>query len=208
MENTDSVPLSALQHILYCPRQCALIHVERVWTENFLTASGRVMHDRAHEGKDESRPGMKIARALAVRSARLGMHGVCDVVEFHADGQVVPVEYKVGRPKAHRADEVQLCGQALCLEETLTVGIPRGFLFYGATRRRCDVEFDEALRAVTVSAINGVRRLLVENLVPPAEYDQRKCRGCSLNEICQPQTTVSASRWYASQLRQCLEAVA
>jgi CRISPR-associated exonuclease Cas4 len=208
MEEVESIPISALQHFLYCPRQCALMYVEQVWEENQFTANGRVFHERAHDGSDESRPGMKIARALTVKSVRLGMHGVCDVVEFHADGQVVPVEYKVGRPKAHRADEVQLCGQALCLEETLTVGIPRGFLFYGATRRRCDVDFDEELREVTVSAINGVRRLLVESLVPPAEYEQRKCRGCSLNEICQPQTTVSASRWYASRLRQCLEAVA
>jgi CRISPR-associated exonuclease Cas4 len=205
MEEMESVPISALQHFMYCPRQCALIHVERAWAENFFTASGKTMHERAHEGPDESRPGVRITRALPVRSVRLEIHGVCDVVEFYADGRVVPVEYKRGTPKAHRADEVQLCAQALCLEEALSVKISRGFLFYGTTRRRCDVEFDEALRKVTVSAINGARRLLAENLVPPAEYERRKCGSCSLNEICQPQTTVSVSHWYASRLRETLE---
>jgi CRISPR-associated exonuclease Cas4 len=203
MENLDSVPLSALQHYVYCARQCALIHVERVWAENFLTASGRSMHERAHGGPDESRPGVRIARGLSVSSRRLAVHGVCDVVEFHADGRVVPVEYKRGTP--HRADEVQLCAQALCLEETLTMEIPHGFLFYGKPRRRGRVEIDEGLRGITVSVINATRRLLAENLVPPAEYERRKCGGCSLSEICQPQAAVSASRWYASRLRETLE---
>lgn len=205
IEPTESVPLSALQHYMYCPRQCALIHVEREWTENGFTASGRVMHERAHEGADEARGEMRIMRGLAVRSERLGVHGVCDVVEFHAGGEVVPVEYKVGKPKAHRADEAQLCAQALCLEETLTVKITHGFLFYGKPRKRTRVEFDDGLRGVTTGVIAAVRRLLTEQILPPADYESARCRSCSLNEICQPRAAVGAARWYAQRLRETLE---
>ena len=120
------IPISALQHWLYCPRQCALIHLEQAWEENRFTAEGKVMHARAHDAPDESRPGVRITRGLPVRSLRLGLSGQCDVVEFHAGGRILPVEYKRGRPKAHRADEVQLCAQALCLEEMLGAVIPGG----------------------------------------------------------------------------------
>ena len=113
------LPISALQHLLFCPRQCALIHLEQAWAENFLTADGRLLHEKAHDGPDESRAGIRTTRGMSVRSLRLGLSGQCDVVEFHADGQVLPVEYKRGKPKSHRADEVQLCAQALCLEEML-----------------------------------------------------------------------------------------
>ena len=117
--DADAVPISALQHWLYCPRQCALIHLEQSWAENRFTAEGRILHERADRGTDESRLGVRIARGLSVNSRRHGLVGKCDVVEFHRDGSVLPVEYKRGRPKAHRADEVQICAQALCLEEML-----------------------------------------------------------------------------------------
>ena len=121
------LPLSALQHLLFCERQCALIHIEQVWTDNEFTAEGNILHERAHNGPDESRSGVRIARGLPVRSFELGLSGQCDVVEFHerkVGGKIVevievlPVEYKRGKPKAHAADEVQLCAQALCLEES------------------------------------------------------------------------------------------
>jgi CRISPR-associated exonuclease Cas4 len=113
----DLLPISALQHLLYCDRQCALIHLEQVWAENRFTAEGKVMHEKAHDGPDELKAGLRIVRGLAVKSEALGLSGQCDVVEFAADGAVLPIEYKRGKPKAHRADEVQLCAQTLCLEE-------------------------------------------------------------------------------------------
>ncbi len=115
-DENSLLPISALQHILYCPRQCALIHLEQAWADNRFTAEGNQMHARAHDGPDESRPGVRITRSLAVRSLEYGITGQCDIVEFHKNGQVIPVEYKRGKPKAHSADEVQLCAQAICLE--------------------------------------------------------------------------------------------
>src|SRR5690625_3527000 len=146
---SDFIALSALQHWLFCPRQCALIHVEQVWAENRLTAEGRILHDRAHEGPPETRPGIRITRSLPVRSLALGISGQCDAVEFHDDGSIVPVEYKRGKPQSHRADEVQLCAQSICLEEMLQLppgSIPIGHLFYGQRRRRTAVSFDGTLR--------------------------------------------------------------
>ena len=143
--DNDLLPLSALQHFLYCPRQCALIHLEQAWAENRFTAEGQRLHQNAHEGPDESRPGIRITRGLPVVSRKLGLSGQCDIVEFHADGSVIPVEYKRGKPKAHRADEVQVAAQAMALQEMLGVEIPFGLLFYGKTRRRKDVPIDTAL---------------------------------------------------------------
>lgn len=140
-----SVPISALQHWLFCPRQCALIHVERVWAENRLTAEGRILHERADDGRPESRDGIRILRATQIASEVHGLHGFADVVEMHGDVPY-PVEYKRGRPKAQRADEVQLCAQAVCLEEMTGQPIPQGVLFYGKTRRRKIVPLDDDLR--------------------------------------------------------------
>lgn len=135
----DLLPISALQHLLYCERQCALIHVEQVWAENQFTAEGNVMHEKAHEGPDERRDGVRIVRGLPVKSEALGLSGQCDVVEFHCDGSVLPIEYKRGKPKAHRADEVQLCAQALCLEEMLCSRV-RQDVDIQSNRVRQDVE--------------------------------------------------------------------
>ncbi|MDD5200348.1 MAG: CRISPR-associated protein Cas4 [Terrimicrobiaceae bacterium] len=198
----DSVPISALQHLLYCERQCALIHIERLWEENFFTADGRVMHERAHEGPSESRPGVRIARGLSLKCERLGLHGQADVVEFHRDGKVVPVEYKRGKPKGHRADEVQLCAQALCLEEMLGVCIPAGFLFYGKNRHRTEVVLDLALRALTESLATRLHALIASRETPPPIFESKKCSACSLIEVCVPRLSKrpAAGRWFERQL--------
>ena len=187
----DCIPLSALQHYVFCPRQCALIHVEQTWTENAHTAEGRVLHEKAHAGGSESRGTVKISTALPLCSLELGLSGVADVVEFHKNGdmwQPFPVEYKRGRPKSHDADRVQLCAQALCLEEMLRTPVPEGALFYGKTRRREHVTFDDALRTCTRQIINAVRHMLETGNTPPAPRDAGKiCACCSLYEQCMPQ---------------------
>jgi len=188
-ESDDLVPLSALQHHLFCPRQCALIHVERQWAENALTAEGRVAHAAVHAPGAERRKGVKVVTGMPLRSRALGLVGVADVVELHAtEGGLVPVpiEHKRGRPKAHRADEVQLCAQGLCLEEMLGVAVPGGALFYGQTRRRLDVAFDAGLRALTEAVAGEVRALLAEGRTPVAIYEAKRCDSCSLLGICRP----------------------
>ena len=199
----DFTPISALQHMLYCSRQCALIHNERQWAENRFTAEGRVLHERADAGGRESRGGVVVERRVPLRSSRLGVWGVADVVELHAGKQPYPVEYKRGRPKAHRADEVQLCAQAMCLEEMLDVQVPEGALFYGRNRRRNAVVFNAELRALTVQLASDTRRMLADGVTPPPEYETRKCDACSLKEVCQPQRPRHAgnvARWLAQAI--------
>lgn len=189
MEEPSFIPISALQHYLFCPRQCALIHVERQWEENVHTAEGRLLHERSDRPSSEKRRGIRTATALPVGSERLGIAGIADVVEFHKNGthsRPYPIEYKRGRPKAHRADEVQLCAQALCLEEMLDVEVPQGALFYGKTRRRHVVDFDEGLRALTRRVIADVRAMLDARLTPRADYDAKRCDSCSLFDLCRP----------------------
>jgi len=201
------IPISALQHWLYCPRQCALIHLEQAWSENRFTAEGRAMHARAHEGPDESRAGVRITRGLPVRSLRLGISGQCDVVEFHAGGRILPVEYKRGKPKSHRADEVQLCAQALCLEEMQGATIPGGCLYYGERRRRTDVGFDAELRDLVVTTAQAVHACFAGGITPLAEYEARRCDACSLIGICQPQSLRfrrGAAAWFDQRLRSSL----
>ncbi|HRQ87478.1 MAG TPA: CRISPR-associated protein Cas4 [Bacteroidia bacterium] len=206
------VPISALQHWLYCPRQCALIHLEQLWAENRYTAEGRVLHEKAHDGRDETRAGVRIARGLSVRSLELGLTGQCDVVEFHRTRngagceRIVPVEYKRGKPKAHRADEVQLCAQAMCLEEML--GLPEGSvgegcLFYGTPRRRTGVVFDEGLRALTKETVSAVQEMRGAGTTPTAEYLPKRCDACSLVELCQPKALRfrrGAAAWFERNL--------
>lgn len=185
MTRSDDISLSALQHWLFCPRQYGLIHIDRVWAENRLTAEGRVLHDRADGGRAETRPGIRILRAVEIRSDRHGLHGVADVVELRG-GQPYPVEYKRGRPKAHRADEVQLCAQALCLEEMFSCTIAEGALFYGQTRRRVTVPFDDELRALTLHTADAIDACRSAGIVPAMGYEARRCDACSLIDLCQP----------------------
>ena len=203
ISETDFVPISALQHFLYCPRQCALIHVERVWLENRLTAEGRILHGRVEEGVTDRRFGVRTERSVPVRSRRLGVAGVVDVVEVHQDGRVFPVEYKRGRPKRHRADEVQLCAQAVCLEEMLEQAILKGALFYGRSRRRTPVIFDAELRDLTAQTTREVRGLIEARTTPSPVYERRKCDSCSLKEACKPerlQRPPAVEQWLAEIL--------
>ena len=199
----DYIMLSALQHYLYCPRQCALIHLEQVWAENRFTAEGRVLHERADSKEKTTEGRVHTVRTLPIASARLGLSGQADVVEFHDDGTVYPVEYKRGRPKTNRCDEVQLCAQALCLEEMLKVAIAEGALFYGEKRRRKAVAFDRPLRDLTETTISQVHALLEAGSTPPAVYDKR-CEQCSLRAACLPQSCTagrSVRKYLAGMLR-------
>lgn len=201
------LPISALQHWLYCPRQCALIHLEQAWAENRFTAEGNALHKKAHDGPDETRRDIRITRSLPVRSFFHGIVGQCDIVEFHRDGTILPVEYKRGKPKAHHADEVQLCAQAMCLEEMLDASIPSGCLFYGEKRRRTDVTFDETLRDLVASTAREFRACITSGVTPMASYEPRKCNACSLMELCQPRSLRfkrGAAAWFASNLRSSL----
>lgn len=194
-----SLPLSALQHWLFCPRQAALIHVERLWEENRLTAEGRLLHDRVDTGIPESREGMRKLHSVHVASEQLGVHGVADLVEMH--GEVpFPVEYKRGRPKAHRADEVQLCAQALCLEEMTGHAVPAGALFYGARRRRHAVAFDEELRILTARVATEARETMATGTLPSPIYQAERCEGCSLKDLCLPQAPRTAAHWMNQRL--------
>lgn len=210
----DLLPISALQHLIYCPRQCALIHNEQQWAENRLTVEGQQLHEKAHDVKfGQSRSGVRIARGLRLRSFEFGITGQADVVEFDEPNainsltkfsppvpsgetsialnaaHVLPIEYKRGKPKPHDADKVQLCAQALCLEEMLSLAapIPEGRLFYGQTRRRQDVHFDQKLRQVTHETISQLRELIESGRTPSARYEKTKCDRCSLIGLCMPQ---------------------
>ena len=198
------IPLSALQHQLFCPRQCALIHVEGLWAEDGATAEGRLLHERPHSGRPETRPGVRIARGLRLRSLALGVAGKADVVEFHgaAPPRPFPVEYKRGKPKAHRADEVQLCAQGICLEEMFSVAVPEGALFYGITRRRQNVVFDPDLRALTAEVAAAARKMIAAGNTPPPVRTPA-CRRCSLEALCQPKRLEKpprVARWLAAQI--------
>ncbi len=185
----DLIMLSALQHYAFCPRQCALIHVEQVWVESGLTAQGRIMHEKVHQEGNETRGPVKIARGVPLRSLRLELVGVADVIEFHKMNkgawQPFPVEYKRGKPKADHCDLIQLCAQAICLEEMLAVAVPCGALFYGRTRRRLDVTFDDDLRHETEETARKAHELIASGITPPPVYEKR-CESCSLIGECLP----------------------
>jgi len=197
---SDFIALSALQHYVFCPRQCGLIHLEQVWSENLYTAEGRTMHERADSAETSYRQGVKVTRSVALRSLALGVSGIADVVEWHRhkDGfKPFPVEYKRGKPKKHDADKVQLCAQAMCLEEMRSCKISAGALFYGQTMRRLDVAFDDSLRSKTIAAATGIHELFLSGITPSPEYGQ-KCKLCSLIDHCLPQVLdkkSSASRY-------------
>lgn len=190
-EEDDLIMISALQHYAFCPRQCALIHLEQVWAESGLTAEGRILHERVHEQEGETRAGVRIERGLPLRSLALGVIGKADLIEFHKIGKNVwqpfPVEYKRGKPKADRCDEVQLCAQAICLEEMMGVEVPRGALFYGKTRHRHEVAFDPDLRKETEETVKKIRELLSSGETPRPVYE-KKCKQCSLLDLCLPKT--------------------
>ncbi|MEA4855979.1 CRISPR-associated protein Cas4, partial [Solidesulfovibrio sp.] len=183
-----------------------LIHIERVWAENAFTVRGGILHEKAHEQGYASRDGVRVARAVPLRSMELGLSGVADVVEFHEgrDGEIVfPVEYKLGQPKADACDTVQLCAQALCLEEMLSRPIEAGAIFYGRTRRRLAVAFDAALREATRAACDDLHAFIRAGVTPKARYDAR-CRSCSLEATCLPRAC-GGKRSARAYLRQAIE---
>ncbi|MCF6267386.1 MAG: CRISPR-associated protein Cas4 [Desulfuromusa sp.] len=188
---SDYIMLSALQHYQFCPRQCALIHIEQQWAENRFTAEGKVLHECVDSNKSEWVGDVRVVRTLPICSQCFGLSGQADVVEFHADGTVYPVEYKRGKPKKNHCDEVQLCAQALCLEEMLNVQVDSGALFYGQRKRRKEIQFDAALRILTQDIISETHQLIQSGKTPPEEYD-KKCDTCSLLQICMPKSCGAA----------------
>ena len=193
----DLLPIASLQHLTFCERQWSLVHLEQTWSYNVLTIEGKQLHEFVHELSSESRSGVRMVCALRLRSLELGLTGVADLVEFHQsdDGVAVeglkglwlpfPVEYKRGRKRYDIADEMQLCAQALCLEEMLGVQIGSGAIYYGQPRRRTNIELNETLRA-KVSSLCARARELIEFRAVPAVNIGRHCKNCSLMEECMP----------------------
>ncbi len=183
-QDHDLVPISALEHFSYCPRQAALIHLEAVWDENLYTLRGRFVHEQADEPGEECREGVRLERGLPLWSRRFGLVGRADIVEFH--GEVpYPVDYKHGPRRQHEHDDLQLCAQAVCLEEMTGRSVPRGAIFHATSRRRREVEFHEDLRRRLAAAVADLRRLLRQTALPPP-VDDARCRHCSLHSACLP----------------------
>jgi CRISPR-associated exonuclease Cas4 len=211
----ELLPLSGIQHFVFCRRQWALIYVERQWQENVLTAEGRILHERTDDPFfTEVRKGVIIARSVPVASYRLGLSGVCDVVEFVESPEgarlpgregaylPAPVEYKRGRPKQEPSDEAQLCAQAICLEEMLSVAIPRGYLYYGKTRRRVAVELTGELRALVRRMAEEMHAYFQRGHTPRVK-PFKGCRSCSLADICLPvlqENILPASTYIVQQI--------
>lgn len=184
-EADDPIMISALQHYVYCPRQCALIHLEQTFEENLYTLRGRHVHERADTPEHESMDGVRIERALPLYSDRLGLIGIADVVEFDAHNTPYPVEYKAGARQQREADEVQLCAQAMCLEDMLNTTVPEGALYYDRSRRRRIVPFTNNLRQQVITTIEAIRKLFNEARLPAPVADKR-CPNCSLIDACMP----------------------
>lgn len=211
----DLLQLSGLQHFAFCRRQWALIHIENQWAENLRTVEGSLFHQRAHDAHQRERRGNTlILRGLPVFSRILGLSGKCDVTEFHADLSGVslqgeeglwrpyPVEYKRGAPKSGDEDKLQLCAQAMCLEEMLCCDVPEGALFYGETRHRLNVAFDPELRQKVVSLTEEMHQLFLRGHTPKVK-PTRACGACSLKEVCLP--SLGRKRLVGDYLRRAME---
>lgn len=185
-EVEEPIMLSALQHYSYCPRQCALIHVEQAFDENVHTMRGNAVHQRVDEPGFESFEGVRSEKALPVWSERLGLIGKCDVVEFHPDGRIYPVEYKHGKKRAKTHGDIQLAAQAICLEEMTGKPVRHGAIYHHTSRRRREVAITDSLRQQVNETVQAIRGMLASGMLPSPVNDAR-CKECSLNEICQPQ---------------------
>lgn len=194
----DYLSLSGIQHFAFCPRQWALIHLEQLWEENLLTFQGRDMHKRVDDpGFSETRGDLIVTRSVQVSSAALKLYGVADMVEFHRSDKGIqlegrdglwmpfPVEYKLGRPKVEHWDRVQLCAQAVCLEEAYGIEITEGAIYYGRTRRREKVKFNDELRREAHRVAAEMMSLFTQGITPKAKYS-RTCNSCSLYDLCMP----------------------
>ncbi|WP_018289543.1 CRISPR-associated protein Cas4 [Verrucomicrobium sp. 3C] len=202
----EPIPLSALQHAVYCLRQAALIHLERVWAENRSTAEGRVLHAVADKGGSRTARGIRRTMALPLSCRRLRIAGVADVVEFHPlkgghEGEVpYPIEYKRGKPKPHRADEVQLCAQALCIEEMTGLAVPEGALYYAETKRRVAISFDADLRSLTEETIAALAEVFASGRTPPPTTERNRCHTCSLNQLCRPDVVAKPTKAWRNRM--------
>ncbi len=192
-DESDLVMLSALEHYSYCPRQCALIHVEQSFDENVFTLRGRAVHERVDEPEWTVEDGVRIERALPLWSNRLGLTGKADVVEFRGDTPY-PVEYKHGPRREKEHDDLQLCAQALCLEEMTGQPVPRGAIFHHSSRRRREVEFTPLLRQKVEQCVLEIRAMLTSHVLPPAVNDAR-CKNCSLQDACLPSVVGEQARF-------------
>lgn len=224
-QDDEMVMISALQHFLFCPRQCALIHLEQQWQENYLTASGNLMHERVDRRESSTRHNLHYATGLRIFSRKYGLVGIADMVEFQQVEtefdeeqkrvatplkglrlfwKPFPVEYKRGSPKSNEVDLIQLCAQAMCMEEMLNVEIREGALFYGQTRHREKVIFADNLRQKVIEVSKNIHDMFRSGGIPPPHYS-RSCRACSLNELCLPeQKQGAASVWLQTQIEEAL----
>ncbi|WP_248885552.1 CRISPR-associated protein Cas4 [Acidithiobacillus acidisediminis] len=191
--DTDPIPLSALQHWTYCPRQCGLIHLEQQFAENIHTARGQAVHHLVDTPGYEVRHGVRVERALPLWSDRLGLIGKADLVEFHPDGTVFPVEFKHGRKQQKIHDDIQLAAQAICLEDMLCRPVPQGAIFHASSHRRRVVSITPELRALVVEAAEAIRAMLTSGKLPSPVNDAR-CKECSLRDICQPEALTSLEK--------------
>jgi CRISPR-associated exonuclease Cas4 len=199
-EDTERIMISALEHYSYCPRQCALIHIEQTFNENIYTLKGHLAHERVDQIMSRTEDDIRVERGLPLWSPRLGLVGRADVVEFHGDVPY-PVEYKQGKRREWQYEAIQVCAQAICLEEMFGLPVPCGAIYYCSSRNRREVIFDEFLRSAVEKAAEGVRTMLQNTHLPPAVNDQR-CDKCSLVESCLPGVVVKPGRlqYYRSTL--------
>ncbi len=213
----DYLQLSGIQHFAFCRRQWALIHIEQQWSENYRTTAGEIFHDRAHdESITEKRKGILIVRGLKISSRVLGISGQCDIVEFHEDSdginikgqdgmwKVIPIEYKRGEPKEDNSDNLQLCLQAMCLEEMFLTDISYGFLFYGKNKRRTRVDFDINMRTQVQDMTSEMHELFARGYTPNCKKKPR-CKACSLKDICLPsiQSQASVESYILQEMKGC-----
>ncbi len=199
-DESELVMISALEHYSYCPRQCALIHIEQTFDENIYTLKGHMSHERVDQATTRSEDDKRVERGLPLWSRRLGLTGRADVVEFH-DDVPYPVEYKLGKRREWEYEAIQVCAQALCLEEMLGLTVPQGAIYYCSSRVRREVTFDTHLRETVEKVTAQVRTLLRNSVIPPAVNDAR-CNKCSLIESCLPDVVAKSERWqlYHTQL--------
>ena len=186
MTETDPIPLSALQHWIYCPRQCGLIHLEQAFEDNLHTARGQAVHKLVDTPGYEIKSGVRVERALPVWSDRLNLIGKADLVDFHPDGCVYPVEFKHGAKRQKLHDDIQLAAQAMCLEDMLGRPVPKGAIFHASSHRRREVEITLELKRLVVETADAIRAMLASGKLPPPVNDAR-CKECSLKDICQPE---------------------
>ncbi len=193
MAETDPIPLSALQHWAYCPRQCGLIHLEQAFADNIHTARGQAVHHLVDTPGYEIKSGVRMERALPLWSDRLNLIGKADLVEFHPDGTVFPVEFKHGAKRQKLHDDLQLVAQAMCLEGMLGRPVPKGAIFHASSHRRREVAITPELRRLVIETTEDIRAMLVSGRLPPPVNDSR-CKECSLKDICQPEAIADRSR--------------